>query len=94
MACRMWIRASGGKSAARRRRSGALALWECRAAPLRAVPGAVGKGPTLEETGPLTAECGSEHHAAWVPPAVGGAGLGECEAAPFWARAGCARSSG
>jgi hypothetical protein len=48
-ACRMRIRLSGSKSAARLRRRGA---WECEAAPLRAAPGAAGKGPSIVGAGP------------------------------------------
>ena len=48
-ACRMRIRLSSTKSTTRLRQS---RLGECEAAPLRAVPGAVGKGPTLVGSGP------------------------------------------
>jgi hypothetical protein len=48
-ACRMLIMLSGNKSAARLRWS---RLGECNAAPLWAVPGAAGEGPTSVKTGP------------------------------------------
>ena len=74
-ACRMLNRdkTACGRSAARRRRG--KALRECNAAPFCAVPGPVGKGPTL-------VWAGSRQLAAGAPLAVGGAGLEDSKAAP------------
>ena len=83
----MRIRLSGSKSTACMLQS---RLGECEAAPLLAVPGAVGKSPTLVGSAPRHARCGLGHPAARASLACGGAGLGECEAAPLRAVPGAA----
>ena len=82
-ACRMLIRTAGCSlsSAAHRARTarGSGSARQLPSGGVRAVLGAVGKGPTLEWTRLRPAGCRSRRLVARAPLVVGGEGLGECK---------------
>ena len=82
-ACRVWIRASGSKSAARLWRSGAAGAQGVRSSSTLGFARSGGQGSHSCVDRPAACRGQIGHLAARAPLADGGAGLGGCEAAPL-----------